>query len=219
MVGRISNRLTTYVYIDGFSLYYGALKRTPYKWLNVDKLCRLLLPNFQIARVHYFSAPIPARPDDESIRTRQEIYLRALRTLPGVQISLGTFASYPTYMRLVDPPPGGSAFAHVIKNEEKCSDVNLATQLLVDGFRDRFEAAVVISNDSDLTGAIQAIRSELARPVGLLNPERNRKRWSRLLLQHVDFFKPVRGGVLRAAQLPPVLHDAAGALHKPPAWG
>jgi hypothetical protein len=28
----------THVYIDGFNLYYGALKKTPYKWLNIKRL-------------------------------------------------------------------------------------------------------------------------------------------------------------------------------------
>jgi hypothetical protein len=32
------------VYIDGFNLYYGALKRTPYKWLDLALLARTLLP-------------------------------------------------------------------------------------------------------------------------------------------------------------------------------
>lgn len=211
--------LKTHVYIDGLSLYYGALKGTSYKWLNLEKLCRLLLPNFQIACIHYFSAHIPPRPDDASRHTRQEIYLRALRTLPTVQITLGTFVSYPVYMRLANPPAAGPCFARVIKNEEKGSDVNLATQLLVDGFRGRYEAAAVITNDADLTAPLQAVRSELGRPVGLLNPERNRKRWSRALAQEVDFLKPIRTGVLKAAQFPAILHDPTGALHKPPAWG
>lgn len=34
-------RMKANVYVDGFNLYYRALKRTPYKWLNLDQLCRL----------------------------------------------------------------------------------------------------------------------------------------------------------------------------------
>jgi hypothetical protein len=30
--------MRTYVYIDAFNLYYGALKGTPYKWLDVKAL-------------------------------------------------------------------------------------------------------------------------------------------------------------------------------------
>ena len=35
---------STHVYIDGFNLYYGALKGTPYKWLDLEALCRKLMP-------------------------------------------------------------------------------------------------------------------------------------------------------------------------------
>lgn len=38
----------TYVYIDGFNLYYRALKGTPYKWLDLERLCGLLLPKDDI---------------------------------------------------------------------------------------------------------------------------------------------------------------------------
>ena len=31
--------MNTYVYVDGFNLYYGAVKGTPYKWLNINALC------------------------------------------------------------------------------------------------------------------------------------------------------------------------------------
>lgn len=35
--------MKTIVYVDGFNLYYGALKGTRYKWLNLWQLCHLLL--------------------------------------------------------------------------------------------------------------------------------------------------------------------------------
>ena len=36
--------MKTIVYVDGFNLYYGALKGTPYRWLNLAEMCRQLLP-------------------------------------------------------------------------------------------------------------------------------------------------------------------------------
>jgi hypothetical protein len=44
------------VYVDGFSLYYAALKRTPYKWLDLRKLSPFMLPNDRIHRIRYFTA-------------------------------------------------------------------------------------------------------------------------------------------------------------------
>ncbi|HEY5984999.1 MAG TPA: hypothetical protein VIV12_01265 [Streptosporangiaceae bacterium] len=34
----------TNVYSDGFNLFYGSLKGSQYKWLDLDTLCRQLLP-------------------------------------------------------------------------------------------------------------------------------------------------------------------------------
>lgn len=56
--------MKTNVYIDGFNLYYGCLKKTPYRWLNVAELCRLMLPKDTIHRIKYFTARVSARPRD-----------------------------------------------------------------------------------------------------------------------------------------------------------
>ena len=83
--------MRTNVYVDGFNLYYGCLKGTSYRWLNLDTLCRLLLPPNQIRRIHYYTARITPRANDPTGPVRQNIYLRALGTLPTVQITYGTF--------------------------------------------------------------------------------------------------------------------------------
>jgi hypothetical protein len=46
------------VYIDGFNLYYGALKGTPYKWLDLSRLCQTLLPSDTIHEIKYFTARV-----------------------------------------------------------------------------------------------------------------------------------------------------------------
>jgi len=80
----------THVYIDGFNLYYGAVRDTTLNWLDVRKLCELLLPDHQIDRIKYFTARVSARRDDPDKPTRQQIYLRALRTLPDLDIIYGS---------------------------------------------------------------------------------------------------------------------------------
>lgn len=56
--------MITNVYIDGFNLYYGCLKRSPYKWLDLGSLCSQLLPQNDIKRIRYFTARVKARPDN-----------------------------------------------------------------------------------------------------------------------------------------------------------
>ena len=70
------------VYIDGFNLYYGCLKRTPYKWLNLAQLCTRMLPNDEIQHVACYTARVSARPHNPSAPADQQGYLRALRSIP-----------------------------------------------------------------------------------------------------------------------------------------
>jgi NYN domain len=207
--------LITNIYIDGFNLYYGALRRTPYRWLNLETLCRLLLPKNTINQIKYFTALVSARPNDPDQPVRQQLYLRALRTLPSVSIHFGHFLTHEVTMALVVPAGQPPKYARVIKTEEKGSDVNLATHLLHDAHMGRFEVAVVVSNDSDLLEPIKIVREQLHKRVGILNPHPNP---SRALLPHIDFIKQVRAGVLRTAQFPSTLTDAHGMFTKPAGW-
>jgi hypothetical protein len=47
--------MKTTVYVDGFNLYYGAVKGTAYKWLNLNRLCQFLLPRNEITKIKYFN--------------------------------------------------------------------------------------------------------------------------------------------------------------------
>lgn len=118
-------------------------------------------------------------------------------------------------MPLAGCPPGARQTARVIKTEEKGSDVNLAAHLLRDGYLGLYEAAVLVTNDSDLLEPVRIVRHELGRTVGILNPHRNP---SRMLLRHATFVKSIRKGVLAASQFPAALHDEHGQFTKPASW-
>jgi hypothetical protein len=97
------------VYVDGFNLYYGCLKGTPYKWLDLDALARRLEPRHQINRIRYCTAQISPRSDDPPRHNRQQYYLRALATVPHLAIHLGRFQQTTTRMPLANPPEFGLA--------------------------------------------------------------------------------------------------------------
>ncbi len=208
--------METWVFIDGFNLYYGAVKDTPYKWLDLQRMCTMLLHNHKITRIKYFTARVSARADDPGKPTRQQIYLRALQTLPNLDIIFGRFLSHNVMMPLAQPTPGGSRFAKVIKTEEKGSDVNIAAHLINDGYKKRYEAAVIVTNDSDLLEPIRIVRVELGLPVGVLNPHKNPT--SRVLARQASFVRQIRQGVLAASQFPDVLTDTHGEFYKPASW-
>ena len=206
--------MKTFVYVDGFNLYYRALKRTPYKWLNIDALCRHLLPKAHVDAIKYYIARVTARPHDPDQPTRQNIYLRALSTIRHLEIVEGAFLSKPASLPLASDP---TTFATVIKTEEKGSDVNLATHLVNDGHLGRYQQAVVITNDSDLAEPIRIVRDDLKLPVGILYPSK----YLNPQLQSAvtpNFIKAIRSGVLAASQFPGTLSDGVGPFHKPASW-
>jgi len=205
----------TTVYVDGFNLYYGALRGTPHKWLDLDALFRALLPKNDIRRIRYFTALVQPRPADPDVHVRQQTYLRALATHSHVAIHLGTFRQGVVSMKVAPPGIGLPSFVNVIKTEEKGSDVNLASHLLLDCFQNDFDVAVVVSNDTDLITPIEMVTKQFGRPVGLVNPH---PKPARDLLQVTTFYRQLRKGVLAASQFPPSLTDSAGTFTKPAGW-
>lgn len=207
--------MKTYVYVDGFNFYFGCAKGTPYKWLNFRILCETVLPRNQIECIKYFTARVSARPQNPNAPVNQEMFLRALRTLPKFEIYFGHFLTHTVRMPLANPSPGQSPYAEVIKTEEKGSDVNLATHLIHDAHLGRFDVAVVVSGDSDLLGPVKIVMSELGKPVGVLNPQ---KRVCRVLARQATFYQHIRRGVLAACLFPATMTDGQGNFSKPPTW-
>jgi hypothetical protein len=94
----------TIIYIDGFNLYYRALKGTPHKWLDVAAMSRAALPSrCTVTAINYYTAHVSGRTDPGA-PARQHAYLRALRTLPDVAIHFGNFLVSQKWAGLVQPP-------------------------------------------------------------------------------------------------------------------
>jgi uncharacterized LabA/DUF88 family protein len=208
--------MRTSVYVDGFNLYFGCLKRTPYKWLDLAALCRnILLPVHQVDRIRYFTAMVKPMVKGGGTcpeQVRQQTYLRALKTNPIVVVHLGSFQSNPCKR----PRVSDGTLVEVIDTKEKGSDVNLAAYLLRDGFKGEYDAAVVISNDSDLATPVRMVRKELGLVVGILNPHANHA----YSLQHTNpkFHMHITPAHLTASQFPATLTDTKGTITKPAPW-
>ena len=210
--------MRTSVYVDGLNLYYGALKKTNFKWLNPVELARRLLPpECVVDRLLYFTAWVSGIPDENAPK-RQLSYINALRTLPEVELHFGKFLPKPAWRPLVNLPIAGkpigtlqpvtlpqgthqveesgtlvvgtypdrasgkkkwpkkstplpdAVIAEFHTKEEKGSDVNLAVHLLNDAWNDLFDAAVVISNDTDLVTPIRMVSDERGKEVFVVCP-------------------------------------------------
>lgn len=207
----------TFVYVDGFNLYYGCLRKSPFRWLDLERLARHLLPadKHEILRIKYYTAHVGARPNDPDQPNRQQLYLRAISTLPLVEIHLGHYLSHVVPMPLANPLPDGTRYVRVIKTEEKGSDVNLATHLVADAYEDRYDAAILVTNDSDLQEPARLVRDRLGKLIGILNPHQHQ---AAALERVAGFVKRIRKGALAASQFPPTLVDDVGTFSKPGAW-
>jgi uncharacterized LabA/DUF88 family protein len=193
-----------FVYIDGFNLYYGLLKPTPaVRWLDLAALGAVLRPGAAVT-VRYFTARVRSVPD-ASAEARQRQYLKAISTLPGVTVHLGRFAVNDVRMAYVTPAPNGPRTALVWKTEEKGSDVNLATFLLLDGHDGLYDEAIVISGDSDLVAPIREANVRFG-PVHVLNPRDLR---SDLALAATSY-GPLNPALLPGCQLPETVQLPSG---------
>lgn len=219
--------MSTNVYIDGFNLYNGLVKRTSYKWLNLDAMCRKLLPGHTINLIRYFTARVIGFPHDVGAPQRQDLYLRALATLPTVRIhSDAFFTSHPivlpqfplAYRNRTTPPNRPPLMVQVQRYEEKQTDVDIAVNLLVDCFDQVCEKFVVISNDSDLVTPIQTVRDRFGKTIVVINPHPRKGMSGHLIKAASSHVRTINVSVVRASQFPDQLSDSKGIFSKPPSW-
>jgi len=160
--------LKTICYVDGYNLYYGCLKNTPHKWLDLERLLIRLLkeqnPKSELVMVKYFTADIKAKfsRHGQLAHDSQQRYLRVLKERMGSRIEIvkGFYSETQANMLRYVEPPNKLDTVKVWRLEEKETDVNLALHAYRDAIRLRAEQLVVVSNDTDVAPTLQAIKDE-----------------------------------------------------------
>lgn len=204
----------TMIYVDGFNFYYGAVRGTSYKWLDLEKCFLRLRPGDDIRRIWYFTALV-----DGPRSFRQQPYLRALATRPLVQVILGKFKLKQVKCVVQGCSYSGSRIFDV--PEEKRTDVNIALQLLDDANHDRADQFVVVSGDSDLVPALEMIKAQWPKErLVVYVPSRHPLRGAAVELRSAaDKHRTFPQALLKVCQFPPVLPDGRGGfIHKPVEW-
>ena len=216
--------MRTAVYIDGFNLYYRALRKSRHKWLDLHALCEAALPKTcDIVAINYYTARVSGGRNPNSPKD-QNTYLKALGTLPNLRIHFGNFQVTNAWMPLVQPlqfwPPGVAPFpvpesVCVVKTEEKGSDVNLGTHLVRDAFAGAFEHMVILTNDTDLKEPLRMVVQEAKLPATLLTPTSNPANTLKALATEVRHLSPYLG----VSQFPdPVIGLDGNPISKPADW-
>ena len=195
------------IYVDGFNVYY-ALQEQPYrkyKWLNYRKLAESVIgKNDHIAGIFYFTAIVRWKQDNAF---RHKNYIKALRWA-RVDTVAGRFLEKRVRCHLC----GRFYKTH----EEKRTDVNIALKMLGDAIDDLYDKALVLSADSDLIPAIQAVHKYAPeKKVGIMFPiGRNNND----LKREADFRIKMPQSLLRACQFPEKIRIGNTVIQRPVSW-
>lgn len=218
--------MKTIVYVDGYNLYYGLLRRSAFKWLDLYRLFQdhALGPGADVVEVRYYTAPVLGRmSDDPESSKRQRTYLQALRKMPPHKVTIieGKIMAETPVLRLVNPIPECPNLTHVRvhKFTEKKTDVNLASDLISGAWSGAYEQAVICSNDTDLEGSLRAVKQSIpAVRLGLVAPIPNNdaRKIAADLSKHADWSKALSLVHIERSQLPEKIPGTA--LWRPEQW-
>jgi len=194
-------------YTDGFNVYYSlnTIQFRKYKWLDYRELVRHFVSHRDsVSGIHYFTTCVSWKPDAVA---RHKEYIKALRSV-RVKVIFGRFTKKDVTCHIC-----GKGFK---TREEKQTDVNIALHMVKGAVKDTYDRAVLISGDTDLAPAIQAVH-EIApeKEVGVVFPPR---RFNNSLKEAADFYKTIGEKVLRKSQFPDTLVIGGATVSRPNSW-
>lgn len=198
-------------YIDGFNLYFGLKQKgwRKYYWLDLAALSRSLLKDDQtLAACRYFTTRIRNSGSGQDAG-RQTLWLDALAARTDIDTFYGHYLAKEQTCRTC-----GATWQ---RHEEKMTDVNIASHLLVDAFQDRFDTALVVSGDSDLTTPIRMVRETFPqkRVIVAFPPARHSGQLQRAAHGHLR----IGEDKLRNSLLPDEVAAASGfVIKRPDRW-
>ncbi len=202
------NPVRTMLYVDGFNFYFGMKENNNQRffWLDVHALGKALLREGEVlVAAKYFTSRV-SKPSDKV--HRQSNYIDAIKTTPAIVIE-GKFQAKPVACKKC-----GHSWQAA---DEKMTDVNIATEMLVDAFGNQFDKTILVSGDADLVPPIRAIRAAFPdKAIVVAFPPR---RSTAELKSVANGFLFVNHQHLAKCQFPDEVKKANGhILHRPENW-
>ncbi len=139
-----------WMYVDGPNFYYSMSNtgtNIALGWCDFRKLAEqyLLDKDSTLDRIDYFTAPVKDLGHHDGEERRQNTWLDAVRTIPGLYITKGFYAG-----------------SEPSNRKEKQTDVSIAVKLILDAIKgDGYDTAILVSGDTDLAPAVQAVQKEI----------------------------------------------------------
>lgn len=227
----------TIVYIDGYNFYYGRLKGSPYKWLDIVKffencIIRAQLPESELVLVKFFTAHVKANFSSHGNQgvEMQTRYHRALEHLypDKLEIICGFHAAEPVEMpKFLGKGQVDKTNCHKVwRLNEKQTDVNIAIHMYRDAIQNKASNLILCTSDSDLVPALETIRKDIPTiKLGLVLPRKSRTVDSQSRPPNKDLGElahwtrsHINDNELASAQLPDVVATNKKAIKKPDYW-
>lgn len=190
-------------FIDGFNLYHAIndLKMPYLKWVNLWKLASVFIrpKSQQLHSVYYFSAYADWLPEAKSRHIR---YVKAL-IAEGITPVMGKFKNKDRKC--------SKCHSRWQSYEEKETDVNIALALINLAYQNKYDRALLITNDSDQAPAIRMVRN-LFPEKGITTIVPPHYRHSNELIQASSDKAKITVEQLQRCLLPEHVLDAGGNL-------
>ena len=196
-------------FIDGFNIYH-SLKSKPkyhkYLWLDYQKfLEKFVRKKDSLGDIFYFSAY--AHWDKN--RVKRHRMLVDIWKNSGIIPIMGDFKDKDRFCK--------NCKTWFKSHEEKQTDVNLGIYLIKEAYENKYDTALLVTNDTDLIPAIRMLKSTFhQKKVGVLFPI---DRWSSELSQECHFWRKTKKKHLSKSQLPENVTLPSGLVcQRPQHW-
>lgn len=237
-MARLHSTLRTRVYVDGYNLYYGCLRKTPHKWLDLKALFGRILAQTVLEveghPAHFVLEPLSIKYFTASILKNfakghdsvacQERYHKALRGHldESLEIISGYYsANQARAFRYEEGRPARECeLVDIWKLEEKQSDVALALHAYADAIKGEVDHVVIVTNDTDVAPSLELIRSDTSVSIGLIVPTRHSERAPNHDLSKIASWTRthILSEELSASQMPNMVRHGAKPVQKPISW-
>jgi len=230
--GSSSKKTRTVIYVDGFNFYYGILKYTPYKWLNIHNLLSVLIkeraPESEIIECRFYTAWTKARIASRGQKAvqAQQVYHRALESphTPPTKVICHdhNLAIKPLLLHEPGKPPDKANRVDIWHLEEKQTDVQLALDAYAEAISGNIDQIVLVTNDTDLAPLLDKLKSKAPHiKRGLIIPRRSDKARpaAAALVSGADWSRRViNEDELRGHQFPDRVPTAKKPVDRPDYW-
>jgi uncharacterized LabA/DUF88 family protein len=137
------------IFVDGTNFYLSRLgEGIPYR-VDLNLLANRLSRGYHFAKLRYYTSPMP-HSSTEAYK-RQQKFFDELRRSSRIELVLGRH----------EPRSDSEGRRYHVEKE---TDVNLAVDMVVGAYEDRFDVAMLVAGDTDYVRAIHAVQAR-GKPV------------------------------------------------------